>query len=160
MVVCQQGNPPQITTNHQWNVINMQDVERWVFTKASCSTKFTNTAWLLWTSHSLDKIVAFYQHKKNITIIPNSGGGLQWFTVVYGGLPASIWFHCLSSQILVVVCGGLIVPLCGGLWCPRFAVVWDGLSFSHTGVRLPAWGLAYSQIAYGNTPDFSTTPGI
>ena len=39
--------------------------------------------------------------------------------MVCGGLPASLWFHCLSSQILVVilvVCGDF-----GGLWW--FAVV-------------------------------------
>ena len=36
-----------------------------------------------------------------------SGGGLQWFVVVCGGLPAFHRFHRLSSQILVVVCGGL-----------------------------------------------------
>ena len=53
-------------------------------------------------------------------------GGLRWFVVVCGGLPAYLWFHCLSSQILVVVCGDLrwfwwFVVFCGGLrW---FAVV-------------------------------------
>ena len=56
-----------------------------------------------------------------------SGGGLQWFVVVCGGLPAFHRFHRLSSQILVVVCGDLrwFVVVCGGLWW--FAVVCDGL---------------------------------
>ena len=46
-----------------------------------------------------------------------SGGGLQWFAVVCGGLPAFLWFHCLSSKILVVICGGLrwFVVVCDGL---------------------------------------------
>ena len=51
--------------------------------------------------------------------------GLQWFAVVCGGLPASslLWLHYLSSQILVVICGGLrlCVVVCGGVWW--FAVV-------------------------------------
>ena len=40
-----------------------------------------------------------------------------------GGLPAFHCFHCLSSQILVVVWGGLqwFVVVCSGLWW--FAVV-------------------------------------
>ena len=47
--------------------------------------------------------------------------------VVCGGLPAFHCFHRLSSQILVLVCGGLrwFVVVCGGLWW--FAVVRDGL---------------------------------
>ena len=36
-----------------------------------------------------------------------SGGGLQWFAVVCGGLPASSLVTHVSSQILVVICGGL-----------------------------------------------------
>ena len=56
-----------------------------------------------------------------------SGGGLQWFAVVCGGLPAFHRFHHLSSPILVVVCGGLrwFVVVCGSLWW--FAVVCDRL---------------------------------
>ena len=58
----------------------------------------------------------------------------RWFVVVCGGL---WWFSrfltahghtdVLSSQILVVVCGGLrwCVVVCGGLWW--FAVVCGGL---------------------------------
>ena len=44
--------------------------------------------------------------------------------MVCGGLRAFHRFHRLSSQILVVVCGGLLV-VCGGLWW--FAVVCGGL---------------------------------
>ena len=51
-----------------------------------------------------------------------SGSGLRWFAVVCGGLSAFLWFHCLSSKILVVICGGL-------RW---FVMVCGGLSFSHT----------------------------
>ena len=40
-----------------------------------------------------------------------SGGGLQWFAVVCGGLPAlslvTLPIGILSSQIMVVICGGL-----------------------------------------------------
>ena len=42
--------------------------------------------------------------------------------VVCSGLPAFHCFYRLSSQILVVICGGLRL----------FVVVCDGLSFSHT----------------------------
>ena len=74
---------------------------------------------------------------------------LWWFAVVCGDL---WWFgrfltahghtDVLSSQILVVICGGLrwcvvvcgglwwFVVVCGGLWW--FAVDCGGLSFSHT----------------------------
>ena len=47
---------------------------------------------------------------------------LRIVAVVCSGLPAFLWFHCLSSQILLVICGGL-------RW---FAVVCGGLSFSYT----------------------------
>ena len=65
---------------------------------------------------------------------------LRWFALVCGGL---WWFDhfltahghtdVLSSQIRVVICGGLrwCVVVCGGLWW--FAVDCGGLSFSHTG---------------------------
>ena len=48
-------------------------------------------------------------------IIPNSGGGLRWFSRF---LTAHGHTDVLSSQILVVVCGGLrwFVVVCGGLW--------------------------------------------
>ena len=46
-----------------------------------------------------------------LPIVPNSGGDLWWFAVMYGGL---WWF--------AVVCGSL-------RW---FAMVCGGLSFSHT----------------------------
>ena len=36
-----------------------------------------------------------------------SGGGLQWFAVVCGGLPASSLVSLPMPQILVVICGGL-----------------------------------------------------
>ena len=36
--------------------------------------------WLLWRSHGLDKLLAFYQH---------TNGGLWWFAVICGGLR---WF--------------------------------------------------------------------
>ena len=58
--------------------------------------------------------------------------------MVCGGLAASIWCHCLSSQILVVVCGDLLW-FCGVWWfavgCGNlrwFVMVCGGLSFSHT----------------------------
>ena len=52
-----------------------------------------------------------------------------WFVVVCGGLPAFHCFHYQSSQILVVICGGLrwFVPFCGGLW--SFAVVCGSLEW-------------------------------
>ena len=76
-------------------------------------------------------------------------GGLRWFAVVCGGLAGFLTAHghtdvlsTLSSQILVVVCGGLrwCVVVCGGFWwfavvCGGlrwFVVVCGGLSFSHT----------------------------
>ena len=57
--------------------------------------------------------------------------------MVCGGLAVFLTAHghtdVLSSQILVVVCGGLrwFVVVCGGLWW--FVVDCGGLSFSHTG---------------------------
>ena len=36
-----------------------------------------------------------------------SGGGLQWFAVVCGGLPASSLVSLPMPQIVVVVCDGL-----------------------------------------------------
>ena len=68
---------------------------------------------------------------------------LRWFALVCSGL---WWFDrfltahghtdVLSSQIRVVICGGLrwCVVVCGGLWW--FAVDCGGLSFSHTVVKL------------------------
>ena len=56
--------------------------------------------------------------------------------MVCGGLTVFLTAHghtdVLSSQILVVVCGGLrwFAVVCGGLWW--FAVDCGGLSFSHT----------------------------
>ena len=44
-----------------------------------------------------------------------SGGGLQWFVVVCGGLPAFHRFHRLSSQILVTSGLRWFVMVCGGL---------------------------------------------
>ena len=73
VVVCLQGQPPQITTNHQRNVVNMQDLGRCVF-----------------------RLFA----KLLLAFVPSSGGGLQWFACFH-------CFHYLSSQILVVICGGL-----------------------------------------------------
>ena len=53
--------------------------------------------------------------------------------MVCGGLTAFHYFHyTLSSQILVVICGGLrsFAVVCGRLrW---FAMVCGGLSYSHT----------------------------
>ena len=60
-----------------------------------------------------------------IIIIPNSGGGLQWFTLVCGGLSAFHCFHYQSSQILVVICDQWFAVICGRLW--SFAVVCAGL---------------------------------
>ena len=61
-------------------------------------------------------------------------GGLRWFSRF---LTAHGHTDVLSSQILVVVCGGLrwCVVVCGGLWW--FVVDCGGLSFSHT--RLNFW---------------------
>ena len=155
----------KITTNHHWNIVNMQDLEWSVFAKASCST---NTAWPLWMSHSLDKIVAFYQHTNN-----HHPKFWWWFAVVCGGL---WWFACIVSgftaysPILVVICGGLrwcvvvlvffqwFVVVCGGLrW---FAVICGGLSFSHTGSELSScqafmesvldWATNYIHVAWMN----------
>ena len=61
--------------------------------------------------------------------------------MVCGGLAVFLTAHghtdVLSSQILVVVCGGLrwFVVVCGGLWW--FVVDCGGLSFSHTGHSCP-----------------------
>ena len=51
----------------------------------------------------------------------------------------------LSSQILVVICGGLrwCVVVCGGLWW--FMVICGGLSFSHTPRSNPIFQLAPSR---------------
>ena len=61
---------------------------------------------------------------------------MQWFAVVCGGLAVFLTAHghtdVLSSQILVLVCGGVwwFAVVCGGLrW---FVVDCGGLSFSHT----------------------------
>ena len=53
--------------------------------------------------------------------ISNSGGDLQWFAVVCGGLPASSLVSLPIVQIMVVVCGGVwwcwwFMVVCGGLW--------------------------------------------
>ena len=59
-------------------------------------------------------------------------GGLRWFAVVWPFLTAHGHTDVLSSQILVVICGGLrwCVVVCGGVWW--FVVICSGLSFSHT----------------------------
>ena len=108
----------KITTNHHWNIVNMQDLEWSVFAKASCST---NTAWPLWMSHSLDKIVAFYQHTNN-----HHPKFWWWFAVVCGGLPASSLASLPIPKFwwwFVVVCGDVwwCWVFSGGLWW--FAVV-------------------------------------
>ena len=58
-------------------------------------------------------------------------GGLRWFSRF---LTAHGHTDVLSSQILVVVCGGLrwCVVVCGGLWW--FAVVCGGLWWIAVGV--------------------------
>ena len=70
-------------------------------------------------SHSLDKIVAFYQHTNN-----HHPKFWWWFVVV---CLHRLWFHYISSKIwwFAVLYRGF-----GGLrW---FAVICGGLSFSHT----------------------------
>ena len=74
------------------------------------------------SSAGLDKLLAFYQHTNNhhpkfwqwFAVVCGGlrwfavvCGGLRWFAVVCGGLPAFHCFQDLSSQILVVICGGL-----------------------------------------------------
>ena len=61
----------------------------------------------------------------------------RWFAVVCGGLSASLWFHCLSSQILVVICSGwrwFVVVCCGLRW---FVVVCLLVIPAHTGPEKP-----------------------
>ena len=114
---------PQFT-NHHRNVVNMEDLERRVFAKASCST---DTAWLLWRSHSLDKLLAFCQHTNN-----HHPKFWRWFAVVCSGLR---WFACLPLFSLHIVqnSGGDLwwfAVVCGRLrW---FGVVCDGLSYSYS----------------------------
>ena len=43
----------------------------------------------------------------NDSFFSYSGGGLQWFAVVCGGLPASSLVSLPMPEILVVICGGL-----------------------------------------------------
>ena len=81
---------------------------------------------LITKSIIVKKILAFHQHMN--TYKPKVW---RWFAVVCGGLAVFLTAHghtdVLSSQILVVVCGGLrwCVVVCGGLWW--FAVVCGGL---------------------------------
>ena len=81
---------------------------------------------LITKSIIVKKILAFHQHMN--TYKPKFW---RWFAVVCGGLAVFLTAHghtdVLSSQILVVVCGGLrwFVVVCGGLWW--FAVVCGGL---------------------------------
>ena len=81
---------------------------------------------LITKSIIVKKILAFHQHMN--TYKPKFW---RWFAVVCGGLAVFLTAHghtdVLSSQILVVVCGGLrwCVVVCGGLWW--FAVVCGGL---------------------------------
>ena len=64
-------------------------------------------------------------------------GGLRWFSRF---LTAHGHTDVLSSQILVVVCGGVwwFAVVCGGLWW--FVVDCGGLSFSHTAQGVSAGG--------------------
>ena len=95
VVVCLvQGKPCQITTNHLWNVVNMQDRERWVFAKASCST---NTAWLHWTSHRAWSIWLYRLCRKKNTLCQSDR-----FAWTYSGRPSTV-FHP-SSRKTVEVC--------------------------------------------------------
>ena len=81
---------------------------------------------LITKSIIVKKILAFHQHMN--TYKPKFW---RWFAVVCGGLAVFLTAHghtdVLSSQILVVVCGGLrwCVVVCGGLWW--FAVLCGGL---------------------------------
>ena len=70
------------------------------------------------STHKIGNYTLFYSY---------SGGGLQWFAVVCGGLPDFLRFHSLPSQIMVVVSGSLrwFAVVCGGLWW--FIVVCGGL---------------------------------
>ena len=79
--------------------------------------------------------LGYFEGAKLLAFVQSSGGGVQWFAVVCGGLPAFHCFHYLSSQIMVVICGGLrLAVICGGL--RSFGVVCDGLRwfvlYSHT----------------------------
>ena len=152
----------KITTNHHWNIVNMQDLEWWVFAKASCST---NTAWPLWMSHSLDKIVAFYQHTNN-----HHSKFWWWFAVVCGGL---WWFACIVSGFtayrpkfwwwFVVVCGDV-------WWFWWFACSWNDVKYHPSGMpddgrntshghfppaNSPSFGLRFNKIAIQGTPQMA-----
>ena len=117
------------TTNHHQNVVNMQDLGRWVFAKASCST---DKAWLLevaipWTNY-------IFFSSTRIIIIPNSGSGLRWFAC----------FPLFSLPIVPNSCVDLwwFAVICGRLW--SFAMVCGGLSYSHTAGRVDRWRIHIS----------------
>ena len=58
------------------------------------------------------KSIVFHRQAKLLVFVPNFGGGLQWFGVVCGGLPA---FHCFHHYLSSVSTS--IVPNSGGdLW--------------------------------------------
>ena len=97
------GMPTRLaTTNHHQNVVNMQDLGRWVFAKASCST---DKAWLLevaipWTNY-------IFFSSTRIIIIPNSGSGLRWFACFpLFSLPI-VPNSCVDLWWFAVICGHL-----------------------------------------------------
>ena len=55
------------------------------------------------------RALAFFNQKDGqlYSFFSYSGGGLQWFVVVCGGLPASSLVSLPMPQILVVICGHL-----------------------------------------------------
>ena len=98
------------------------------------------------------------QPKQLDNLFSYSGGGLQWFAVVCGGLPAlslvtlpivpnsggDLWWFA-------VMCDGVwwFAVVCGGLrW---FAMVCGGLSFSHTrpiGLHFGIWCCGFPNNMY------------
>ena len=82
---------------------------------------------ILWRSHILDKLLAFYQHTNN-----HHPKFWWWFAVVCSGLQ---WFAvvCLLSSFTAYrpKFWWWFVVVCGYLWW--FVVVWGGLPYSHTG---------------------------
>ena len=68
--------------------------------KKLLSYKYKNRADTMNGNICLRALARFQPKKWTIRIFFHlySGGGLRWFVVVCGGLPAFLWFHCLSSK--------------------------------------------------------------
>ena len=128
MVVCLQGKPPQ---NHhkpplkhrKYAGFGMIGIRKSIVLHQHGLATLNEPSW----SHSLDKIVAFYQHTNN-----HHPKFWWWFAVVCGGLPASSLVSLPIPKFwwwFAVMCGGFgfFPVICGNLWWFVF--------YSHTDLR-------------------------